>query len=182
MGHLAQAQLPMCKQPHIGRFTIKDDHKFTKSYLSLDDIVIFSSNIGTLQIAQRLTGPEFFEGMKKFGFGRKTGIDLPYEKKGLMPKIWQFSANDNDKRDNIFKATVSYGQGMTSTFIQLIKSYSVFNNDGVMVTPRIVDHITYDGQKYKPFDDKPEKIISKETALEMKRMLVKTVDEGISIS
>lgn len=95
-----------------------------------------------------------------------------------MPKIWQFSANDKDKRDNIFKATVSYGQGMTSTFIQLIKSYSVFNNDGVMVTPRIVDHITYDGQKYKPFDDKPEKIISKETALEMKRMLVKTVDEG----
>ncbi|QKF72517.1 cell division protein FtsI / penicillin-binding protein [Aliarcobacter faecis] len=162
----------------IGRFTIKDDHKFTKSYLSLDDIVIFSSNIGTLQIAQRLTGPEFFEGMKKFGFGRKTGIDLPYEKKGLMPKIWQFSANDKDKRDNIFKATVSYGQGMTSTFIQLIKSYSVFNNDGAMVTPRIVDHITYDGQKYKPFDDKPEQIISKATALEMKRMLVKTVDEG----
>src|SRR5574344_2396648 len=63
----------------IGRFTIKDDHKFTKSYLSLDDIVIFSSNIGTLQIAQRLTGPEFYEGMKRFGFTRKTGIDLPYE-------------------------------------------------------------------------------------------------------
>ncbi len=162
----------------IGRFTIKDDHRFTKSYLSLDDIVIFSSNIGTLQIAQRLTGPEFFEGMKKFGFGAKTGIDLPYEKKGLMPKIWQFSANDKDKRDNIFKATVSYGQGMTSTFIQLIKAYSVFNNEGFMVTPRIVDHITHDRQQYKPFDDKPEKVISKETALEMKRMLVKTVDEG----
>ena len=162
----------------IGRFNIKDDHQFRKHYLSLEDIVIFSSNIGTLQIAQRLTGPEFFEGMKRFGFTRKTGIDLPYEKKGVMPKVWQFSAGDKDKRDNVFKATVSFGQGMTSTFIQLIKAYSVFNNEGQMITPRIVDHLTHDNNKYKPYDDKPEKIISKETAEAMKKLLIKTVNEG----
>ncbi|CAM3983208.1 peptidoglycan D,D-transpeptidase FtsI family protein [Arcobacter cloacae] len=162
----------------IGRFTIKDDHQFRKNYLTLDDIVIFSSNIGTLLIAQRLTGPEFFEGMKRFGFTRKTGIDLPYEKKGVMPKVWQFSAGDKDKKDNVFKATVSFGQGMTSTFIQVLKAYSVFNNDGYMVTPRIVDYLTYDNNKYKPYDDKPEFVISKQTADEMKRMLVKTVTDG----
>jgi cell division protein FtsI (penicillin-binding protein 3) len=162
----------------IGRFTIKDDHQFRKNTLTLDDIVMFSSNIGTLQIAQRLTGPEFFEGMKRFGFTRKTGIDLPYEKKGIMPKIWQFSAGDKDKRDNVFKATVSFGQGMTSTFIQLLKAYTVFNNDGNMITPHIVSHLTYDNTKYKPYDDKPEKIISKETADLMKRLLVRTVEEG----
>ena len=162
----------------IGRFTIKDDHQFTKNYLSLDDIVMFSSNIGTLQIAQRLTGPEFFEGMKRFGFTRKTGIDLPYEKKGVMPKIWQFSAGDKDKRDNVFKATVSFGQGMTSTFIQLLKAYTVFNNDGNMITPHIVSHLTYDNTKYKPYDDKPEKIVSKQTADLMKKLLVRTVEEG----
>ena len=161
----------------IGRFTIKDDHQFTKNYLSLDDIVMFSSNIGTLQIAQRLTGPEFFEGMKRFGFTRKTGIDLPYEKKGVMPKIWQFSAGDKDKRDNVFKATVSFGQGMTSTFIQLLKAYTVFNNDGNMITPHIVSHLTYDNTKYKPYDDKPEKIVSKQTADLMKKLLVRTVEE-----
>ena len=162
----------------IGRFTIKDDHQFGKNYLSLDDIVMFSSNIGTLQIAQRLTGPEFFEGMKRFGFTRKTGIDLPYEKKGVMPKVWQFSAGDKDKRDNVFKATVSFGQGMTSTFIQLLKAYSTFNNDGSMITPHIVSHLTYDNNKYQPYNDKPEKIISKETADLMKRLLVRTVEEG----
>lgn len=162
----------------IGRFNIKDDHQFRKHYLSLEDIVMFSSNIGTLQIAQRLTGPEFFEGMKRFGFTRKTGIDLPYEKKGVMPKVWQFSAGDKDKRDNVFKATVSFGQGMTATFIQLIKAYSVFNNDGQMITPRIVDYLTHDNNKYKPYDDKPEKIISKETAEAMKKLLIKTVNEG----
>ncbi|MBD3829204.1 MAG: penicillin-binding protein 2 [Arcobacter sp.] len=162
----------------IGRFNIKDDHAFSKSYLSLDDIVMYSSNIGTLQIAQRLTGPEFFEGMKRFGFTRKTGIDLPYEKKGVMPKVWQFSAGDKEKRDNVFKATVSFGQGMTATFIQLLKAYSIFNNDGQMITPRIVNYLTHDGNKYKPYEDKPEKIVSKETADAMKKMLIKTVTDG----
>lgn len=162
----------------IGRFTIKDDHEFTKHYLTLDDIVIFSSNIGTLQIAQRMTGPEFYEGMKRFGFTRKTGIDLPYEKKGVMPKVWQFSAGDKDGKDNIFKATVSYGQGMTSTFIQVLKAYTVFNNDGFISTPRIVSNLEYDGNQYKPYDDKQEQIVSKKTADEIKRMLVKTVNEG----
>lgn len=164
---------------NIGKFTIKDDHSFTQQMLSLDDIVIFSSNIGTLQIAQKLSGPEFYEGMKKFGFTKKTGIDLPFEKKGIMPKLWQFSVGDKQKKDNIYKATVSFGQGMTSTFIQLIKAYSVFNNDGAMVTPQIVSHLTRDGKKYEsPFFKEPEPVISKETAKEMKRMLIKTVEEG----
>lgn len=163
----------------IGKFTIKDDHAFPKGNLSLDDIVIFSSNIGTLQIAQRLTGPEFYEGMKKFGFTQKTGIDLPFEKRGVMPKLWQFSVGDKQKKDNIYKATVSFGQGMTSTFIQLIKAYSVFNNDGAMVTPQIVSHLSRNGQRLdSPFLKLPEPVISKETALEMKRMLIKTVQEG----
>ncbi len=162
----------------LGRWSIKDDHRFKKHYLTLDDIVIYSSNIGTLQYAQRLSGPEFFEGMKRFGFTRNTGIDLPYEKKGVMPKIWQFSANDKKNEDNVFKATVSYGQGMTATFMQLIKAYSVFNNKGISVTPKIVSHIEVDGDKYKEDLLKDERIISEKTAEEMKRLLIKTVAIG----
>ncbi|QKJ24164.1 peptidoglycan D,D-transpeptidase FtsI family protein [Poseidonibacter lekithochrous] len=165
-------------QYKLGRYTIKDDHQFKKHYLTLDDIVIFSSNIGTLQLAQRLSGPEFYEGLKRFGFTRKTGIDLPYEKKGVMPKVWQFAAGDKEKKDNVFKATVSYGQGMTSTFMQVLKSYTVFNNNGYMTTPKIVSNLIHDGNNYKPYDDKAEKIISSKTANEIKRLLVKTVDQG----
>ena len=47
-----------------------------------------------------------------------------------------------------------------------------------MVTPRIVSHLTHDNNKYKPYDDKPEQIISKQTADEIKRLLVRTVTEG----
>ncbi|WP_044417344.1 peptidoglycan D,D-transpeptidase FtsI family protein [Halarcobacter anaerophilus] len=162
----------------LGKFIIKDDHRFKKHYLTLDDIVIFSSNIGTLQFAQRLSGPEFFEGMKRFGFTRKTGIDLPYEKKGSMPKVWQFSANDKKEEDNVYKATVSYGQGMTATFMQILKAYSAFNNDGVVVTPKIVSYIEMNGSKYKEDKIKDERIITKRTADEIKRLLIKTVDKG----
>jgi len=163
----------------IGKYVINDEHAFSKANISLDDIVIFSSNIGTLQIAQRLSGPEFYEGMKKFGFTQKTGVDLPYEKKGVMPKLWQFSVGDKQKRDNIYKATVSFGQGMTSTFIQLIKAYSVFNNNGAMVTPQIVSYLSRGGKKYEsPFFKEPQQVISKKTANEMKRMLIKTVTDG----
>lgn len=162
----------------IGRYYIKDDHQFDKHRLTLEDIVIFSSNIGTLQIAQKLSGPEFYEGMKRFGFTRKTGIDLPYEKKGRIPNIRQFSAGDKDNKDNVFKATVSFGQGMTSTFIQVLKAFSVFNNDGYMITPRIVDYLYYDSNKYKPYENKPEKVISKESADIMKKLLIQTVEEG----
>ena len=59
---------------------------------------------------------------------------------------------------------------MTSTFIQLLKAYTVFNNDGNMITPHIVSHLTYDNTKYKPYDDKPEKIVSKQTADLMKKL------------
>lgn len=165
-------------QYKLGRFIIKDDHQFTKHYITLDDTVIYSSNIGTLQFAQRLSGPEFFEGMKRFGFTRKTGIDLPYERRGEMPKLWQFSANDKKEEDNVYKATVSYGQGMTATFMQILKAYSVFNNDGIAVTPKIVSYIEINGNKYKEDKIKDEKIISKKTADEIKRLLIKTVDKG----
>ena len=49
----------------IGRYRIKDDHRFKKHYLTLDDIVIYSSNIGTLQLVQRLSAEEFSGGLKK---------------------------------------------------------------------------------------------------------------------
>ena len=100
------------------------------------------------------------------------------KKKGVMPQLWQFSAGDKDKRDNVFKATVSFGQGMTATFIQLLKAYTAFNNDGQMITPHIVSHLTFDNNKFKAYDDKPEKVISKDTADVMKKLLIQTVNEG----
>lgn len=162
----------------LGRFIIGDDHQFTKRYLTLDDIFIFSSNIGTLQLAQRLTGEEFVEGLHSFGITKKTKIDLPYERVGQMPSIKQFSAGQRDNEDNVFKATVSYGQGMTGTFMQMLKAYTVFNNEGYMVTPKIVSNLIVDDKSLNLDDDTKTKVITSKTANEIKRLLIKTVTKG----
>lgn len=163
----------------LGRFTIKDDHEFSKNYLSLDDIVIYSSNIGTLQLAQRLSGREFSDGFKAFGFTQRTGIDLFPEVTGYIPEVYKLSAGENRNEDNVYKATVSYGQGMTATFMQLLKAYSVFNNDGFITTPKIVSHVINSENKVIQLrQEQSKQIISKQSADKMKKLLIKTVDEG----
>ncbi|RDX33909.1 penicillin-binding protein 2, partial [Arcobacter sp. HD9-500m-PIT-SAG02] len=166
----------------LGRHKIRDDHKFKKHYLTIDDIIVYSSNIGILQLVQRLSGQDFSTGLKSFGITEKTGIDLPYEKKGRMPQVYKFRAGESKGKDNVYKATVSYGQGMTSTFMQMIKAYTVFNNDGFIVSPQIVSALVTPNNKIIKLDlQEPVKVISKRSANNIKRMLIKTVDEGTGI-
>jgi cell division protein FtsI (penicillin-binding protein 3) len=152
----------------VDGWTIGDDHQFDKHYLNLKEIIIHSSNIGTLQIAQRLSAREFLDGFHAFGFTKKTGIDLPYEKVGSLPSYNQLHAGENKGKDNVFKATSSYGMGMRTTFIQLLKAFNVFNNDGKMVTPYI---------NTVPTTNKTQ-VISKQTANIIKEYLIATVKEG----
>ena len=153
----------------VGRWPIHDDHQFKSHYIALKDIVIFSSNIGTLILAQRLSGEEFYQGLKKFGLSKKTGIDLTYEQKGLIHTLRQYKAGEKRGKDNIFKATDSYGQGITTTFMQMLKAYSVFNNDGKITTPKIIN------TNQKPIYTQ---VIKKQTANIMKQLLIQTVQEG----
>jgi cell division protein FtsI (penicillin-binding protein 3) len=168
----------------IGHYKIKDDHEFKKNILSIQDIIVYSSNIGTLQVAQKMNAKEFIDGLKSFGITQPTGIDLPYEKTGKLPSYAEMSAGEKYGRDNIYKATVSYGQGMTATFMQLIKAYSTFNNDGIMVTPKLVNKLRKeDGEDINittPANNK--RIISSEVANYMKSLLIKTVEEGTGSS
>jgi cell division protein FtsI (penicillin-binding protein 3) len=163
----------------VDRYTINDDHQFDKQYLTLEDIVMFSSNIGTLTIAQRLSGREFYNDLLRFGFNKPTGIDLPFEKSGIVPSVGRLSAGEAKGEDNIYKATVSYGHGMTATVMQLIKAYSVFSNDGKIITPQIMKSITSaNGVKYTNIKKEDEQVISKQTANQMRELLIKTVEKG----
>lgn len=163
----------------IDKFTISDDHQFDKNLLTLEDIVIFSSNIGTLQIAQRLSGREFYNDLVKFGFNRPTGIDLPFEKSGIVPSVGRLSAGESRGDDNIYKATVSYGHGMTATVMQLIKAYSVFSNDGKIIIPQVMKSITtQNGVKYTNTKKEEDQVVSAQTAHKMRDLLIKTVEKG----
>ncbi|MCW9027006.1 MAG: penicillin-binding transpeptidase domain-containing protein, partial [Thiovulaceae bacterium] len=154
----------------IGRKVITDEHKF--DWLSAENVIVHSSNIGIAQLAQKISGMEFYEGLKNFGFSKLSTPDIIYEKKGSIPSATRLN-------NEIYKATCSYGYGMKSNLMQLIRAYSVFNNNGKSVTPQIVDSFINElGQKIKIPKHEQVQVIKPQTAHRVKRILIKTVNKG----
>ncbi|WP_170000189.1 penicillin-binding protein 2 [Campylobacter sp. RM9328] len=156
----------------LGKRIIRDTHP--EPFMSAEDIIVYSSNIGMIEIVNRLSGTEIYQGLLNFGFSRKTGIDMPYEQVGMLPNTTRLNSQT-------YKATVSYGYGLQSTFMQLLKAYNVFNNKGVEVTPHLVEFLEKNGKHFTLPKDEPKQIISQEAAKIMKRILIKTVDKGTGI-
>jgi len=117
-------------KPEWRKTSIIDDIPF--DFLSAKNAIVYSSNIVISQLALRLSNKEFFQGLKNFGFGEYTGIDLPYELKGYIPSLKKL-------KYSVFKSTTSYGYGIFVNLIQLVKAYNVFNNEGIEVIPKIAD-------------------------------------------
>jgi cell division protein FtsI (penicillin-binding protein 3) len=114
------------------RRTITDDEKFKG--LTATDIILHSSNVGISQISWKLSGQEFRDGLLGFGFSRPSGIDLSRDLPGRVKKLHLLN-------NQMHRANSAYGYGMLVTFAQLFKAYSAFNNDGIAVTPRLVDYL-----------------------------------------
>ncbi|MGJ9390591.1 peptidoglycan D,D-transpeptidase FtsI family protein [Campylobacter coli] len=153
----------------LGRFTIRDDHKMDK--MTMEEVIGYSSNIGMIQIAKRLSNLEIIAGLKIFKFGEKSGIDLPYEQKGEIP-------NSKRLRD-IEKSVLSYGYGLKTTFIQLLAAYNVFNNNGVYITPHLAEKFYQDGRFVSLEEDiKKEVILTPQAAQTMQKILIDVIEKG----
>ncbi len=157
----------------LGTKIIKDTHKEDK--LSIEDVIVYSSNIGTAQIAQRLDASEFHQGLKDFGFSVRTGTDLPFEHPGIIPALSRFNSP-------IYKATVGYGYGLNATFMQVLKAYTVFNNNGKIVTPRLVKKlVSSTGQELTPDRGVDAQVIPPSVAKRMQKILIKVVQQGTGV-
>ncbi len=119
----------------IGGWSISnyDYHKFPcPGAINMEYLFQHSSNVGSLKVALLMTPKEFYDVLYKFGIGQKTGIDLPGESSGLLPKpeTWDLSRH----------ASMGYGYGASVTAIQLISAISAIANDGLKVTPHVVKY------------------------------------------
>ncbi len=119
----------------IGWWDIKN-YDYSKrpfpGWITLESLFEHSSNVGSIKVAQTMTSQEFYYMLKKFGFGTKTGIDLPGESIGLLPK-WQ-------NWDSATHASMAYGYGTSVTPIQMVSAVSAIANNGVRVTPHIIKY------------------------------------------
>jgi len=149
---------------------ITDDDYFKVQTAS--DIIVHSSNIGISQISWRLTGKQFRDGLKAFGLAQPSGIDLSRDLKG---KIKSLRLLDNQ----MHRANSSYGYGMMVSFAQLFKAYSAFNNDGVAVTPRIIDYLEDKNGNHYTLKPKVADLnaISKQTAKQIHNILLRVVND-----
>ncbi|CBG40500.1 peptidoglycan D,D-transpeptidase FtsI family protein [Helicobacter mustelae] len=154
----------------LGRYTIKDDI-YPKKNSIVQDILIRSSNVGMIKISRKLSGKEFYEGLKSFGISEASGIDLPYERDGVIPSIRKLSGE-------AYKASASYGYGLTTTFIQLLRAYGVFCNNGILVTPHLIKNITDPDGKITTPTFPTRQAIAAPTARKIQEILIKTVQEG----
>ncbi|MDH5464638.1 MAG: penicillin-binding transpeptidase domain-containing protein, partial [Thiovulaceae bacterium] len=157
----------------MGNNIITDAHK--SRYLSAENVIVHSSNIGMAQMVQKLGAIELRQGLLDFGLTQLSHLDLPYEKKGSLPSVSKLS-------NKVYKATTSYGYGLLVNFMQLLKAYNVFNNNGDMVRPRIVSFLQKNGTKAALSQNLVESALEPEIAQRMKKILIKAVVEGTGIA
>ncbi|OFZ59062.1 MAG: hypothetical protein A2328_05555, partial [Bdellovibrionales bacterium RIFOXYB2_FULL_36_6] len=151
-----------------GRFKIgshyigEADTRKKYEWLSVKDILKYSSNIGTTKIAFDLTYAKFNAAMDFFRFGQKTNVEVPGESRG----IYNFQENTS----SLSLSNMSFGQGLATTGIQMLAAYSVFANGGYYIEPTLL--LRQDKMISK------KRIISKQTADALTDMLISVVDEG----
>lgn len=156
----------------IGNWVIKnydyDKHPYP-GQISLEYLFEHSSNIGAINVANTMTPEEFYGVLKVFGFGSRTGIDLPGESSGLLPYWAQWDKGTH--------ATMSYGYGTSVTAMQMISAVQALANNGVKITPHVI--------KY-PQDELAQRVqqtqvVTPETAQSITKLLAASVNNGKSV-
>lgn len=148
---------------------IKDVHKY--GVLTFREVLQKSSNVGAIKIGQVLGGQKIYEYINKFGFGKKTGIDLIGEISGTVRPFDKWSA--------LSLGAIPIGYEISVTPLQILRAYSAIANGGYLVKPFVVSEIYSPSGNviYKKIPEM-ERIISEKTASTMREILKSVTEEG----
>ncbi len=130
-----------------------------------------SINTGMIFAMRQMGQDNFIDYVKRFGFGEKTGIELDKELAGNIISL--------EKESEIYSATATFGQGITTTPIQIAMAYAAIANGGILKKPQIIDEIRYDDGTVEiraPQDVR--QVISSKTARTLGAMLVSVIEHG----
>ncbi len=154
----------------IGEDVVRDAHP--QSNTSVADIIKVSSNIGAYKIEKRLGRKRLYDSIRKFGFGKKTGLGLPGESMGIL--------SSPEKWSPLQFATIAFGQGMAATPLQMTMSFAAIANGGALLKPYIVASIlNSDGEeKVTTKREVVARPITEKTATIMTGLLQRVVGEG----
>jgi cell division protein FtsI/penicillin-binding protein 2 len=144
-----------------------------RGIIPMQEILSQSLNVGASYVALKTGNAAFTKYMLSYGLASTTGIDLPNEQKGNVSNLFV-------KRD-LEQATASFGQGIAMTPLATTRALSVLANGGLLIRPHLVNEIDYTLGTTKSIDPDPGiRIIKKQTADDVTKMLVIVVDKAIA--
>jgi cell division protein FtsI (penicillin-binding protein 3) len=154
----------------IARTTIHDWKKY--GWLTFGEVLQHSSNVGSIKIGLAVGGPRYHRFITAFGFGAPTGVGLPGESRGLLRDPGRWSA--------LSLPTMSIGQEISVTALQLAAAFGAIANGGTLMQPRLVQAVLDDaGREVRRFEPTAvRQVLAPETARLLTRLLVRVVEAG----
>lgn len=155
----------------VDEFTI--DNALGEHYgeINMTQVLETSNNIGMAWISQKLGRRLFYSYIKKFGFGKATGLDFYSEPIGKVTSFLGWAESE--------LVTRSFGQGISVTPVQMITAFSAIANDGVLMKPMLINKLTsFDGTQQKVEPEAVSRVVSKKTADTLTAMLTSVIDNG----
>ncbi|MCL4491950.1 MAG: penicillin-binding protein 2 [Nitrospirae bacterium] len=153
----------------VGGKKVKDAHRL--GVLTFKEVIQKSSNVGTIKVGLRLGKERIYRYIKKFGFGEKTGFDLPGEVSGWIrsPERWSGTSI----------GAISIGQEVAVTPLQVLRAYAAIANGGFLVKPHVVSEIRSPAGDvvYKAVSE-PDRIFSEKTTNTFRKILKTVTEEG----
>ncbi|OLC01397.1 MAG: hypothetical protein AUH30_00145 [Candidatus Rokubacteria bacterium 13_1_40CM_68_15] len=154
----------------IAKTTIHDWKKY--GWLTFSEVLQNSSNVGSIKVGQALGPERYYRYMTAFGFGRPTGLGLPGESRGQLREPPRWSA--------LSLPTLSLGQEVSVTALQMVTAFSAVANGGTMMRPRLVKSV-FDahGRETRRFEPEAvRQVIAPDTARTLTRILISVVEVG----
>lgn len=152
--------------------TLEDDHEHPFHWMTLDQAIQVSSNIGTVKFALRLRPEQHYLMLRDFGFGTPTGVEHPAESRGILSRPHRWSGTT--------QASLAIGYELAVTPLQLAAAYAAIANDGVLLRPSLVRRIRApDGAII--YEHRPEpvrRVVSPAVAARLRAMLRGVVYRG----
>lgn len=150
--------------------TFHDSHSHPPEKLTFAGVLAQSSNVGTLQVGERMPPATMHDYLTRFGVGRPTGVGLR-ESRGILAEPGDWNGSQ--------RYTVLFGQGLAVTALQAAGVFATLANDGVRVSPRIVSGVQQQDGSVTPAPAPTRtRAVSSGTAQQMRQMLESVVEEG----
>lgn len=177
-GIVTPSQLIDCEAGYIeiaGRRIREHDSK-RYGLMSFEDVLVNSSNVGTIKVGLALGPERMYSWFRRFGFGEPTGIQLPGESGGILRPVERWSKLSN--------AILSIGQEIGATSLQMTRAAATIANGGVMMPLHVIDRVV-DSEGNVVWQQPPaegERIVSDRTAALLNEMLKSVVSRGTGVN